>query len=149
MTAKELMIGDFVYIYAFPNDNPKQEDYRCARITGINSDEGDDNPIPFCEGRMLDTNGIFSRPIDTIEPIPLTEEILKVNGFIVNTQQAYLIDGIFLDTGLDGNAYWWQIGHCPICAINYVHELQHALRLGGFYDLADNFKIEKDKQWQY
>lgn len=75
------------------------------------------------------------------EPIPLTDEVLKANGFIVNTHQAYLIDGIFLDKGLDGNAYWWQIGHCPICAINNVHNLQHALRLCGFTELADNFKL--------
>lgn len=79
-------------------------------------------------------------------PIPLTEEILKANGFVVNTQQAYLIDGIFLDKGLDGNAYWWQIGHCPICAINYVHELQHALRICGLNELADNFKLKEDKR---
>ena len=30
-----------------------------------------------------------------------------------------------------------------LCSANYVHQLQHAVRVMGLADLADNFKIEK------
>lgn len=79
------------------------------------------------------------------EPIPLTEEILKANGF-------RLIGFHKLDFVRDegGFASYNRVTHCVSVGcdgsvkknIGYVHELQHALRLCGLDELADNFKIQ-------
>lgn len=83
-----------------------------------------------------------------VKPIPLTPEILEKNGF--ETKFGYSKyndeDDFFLIT-------WNEISHhlrirtfdndCALDKdhIDYVHELQHALRLCGLNDLADNFKV--------
>lgn len=69
-------------------------------------------------------------------PIPLTQEILEKNGWekggyeeMVNITDEY---SFALQKGVDGkNAWWWELFSSPIRPINYVHELQHALRLCG------------------
>lgn len=113
MKASKLMIGDWVY-------NPFTR--KTLRLT-------------------------FGRDLDLVEelclePIPLTKEILKKNGWIY---QKYPDDEMFiwpldneiempfrLQIGMDGNRYWVTAGIGGlICPINYVHELQHALRLCG------------------
>lgn len=78
------------------------------------------------------------------QPIPLTKEILKENGFIHK----------------DTMEEWWHEEYDPTwgmrmsdfeltdefkfgrAKINYVHQLQHALRLCGLNELADNFKLK-------
>ena len=86
------------------------------------------------------------------EPVPLTPEILEKNGFC-------FVKSSDRDTAWNG---WWiykglEIGVCCLdregnwhCCINitdsnvpceYVHQLQHALRLCELNELADNFKI--------
>ena len=77
-----------------------------------------------------------------VKPIPLTPEILEKNGWEHN--------GIFMDKRIDGNIYFsWsdEFGaelyqnNYYMCYCKYVHTLQHALRLCGFDELADNFKV--------
>lgn len=88
----------------------------------------------------------YNRP----EPILLTPEILEKNGFVfdcdfwtianprynnVRIVTYYSIGDDVADTFL---------GHWAFdenYAIDYVHELQHALRLCGFNEIANNFKI--------
>lgn len=84
------------------------------------------------------------------QPIPLTPEILEKNGF-------GFVKSSDKDTVWNG---WWiyedlELGTCCLngdwpCFINiddsnikceYVHQLQHALRLCKLDELADNFKI--------
>lgn len=121
MEAKELMIGDW-----------------CAY--GVN-----------CKGRVTaltehlitlsvdgdEINGLYMLVPDMVRPIPLTEEILVKNGF----------DRQYYD---DGDSYWWAVfdgwfnvnfdhSECSEgefrcvqfrdLVINYVHQLQHFLRL--------------------
>ena len=85
-------------------------------------------------------------------PVPLTPEILEKNGFV-------FVKSSDKDTVWNG---WWiyenlELGTCCLdregnwpCCINitdsnvpceYVHQLQHALRLCGLNEVADNFKI--------
>ena len=88
---------------------------------------------------------------DLLEPIPLTLEILERNGF-------ELRDGFFYhriddkphhyDFKLKKGGVFTSEGYTLECGIyrltiRYVHELQHALRLCGLNDLADNFKMEE------
>jgi hypothetical protein len=77
---------------------------------------------------------------DTVEPIPITEEILKKNGFLLKRDEIfgwYFCGDVSLEYTADGrhdDAYWaFTCGNKDndVCLIvmHYVHELQHALRL--------------------
>ena len=66
---------------------------------------------------------------DTVEPIPLTEEILKKNGFLGNDYGEIIIGEwrIMCDCS---NVAILHNEHVDIdIPIRYVHELQHALKL--------------------
>lgn len=92
----------------------------------------------------------YSRDIQ-VKPIPLTPEILKNNGFVLRGKTYILkwrgadihwrkTDGYASITApnnlkLEG---WRSISNGYFC---YVHTLQHALRLCGFDELAENFKV--------
>ena len=87
-------------------------------------------------------DGIETHDISKISPIPLTAEILEKNGWERN--------GIFMKKRIDENTHlrWADIcgsvlsqGNYYMCDCKYVHTLQHALRLCGFDELANNFKI--------
>ena len=126
MEATELMIGDWVY--NTHNRKPEQ----------------------VCEIRermvMLDYNDLYD--YDEIEPIPLTEEILKANGYEehVGEKGAY---GVTIaphfkrddspEVFCDGHPFsvWFDE---PV-DIKYVHQLQHVLRL---YGAEKEIKIKED-----
>ena len=139
MKANELMIGDWVY-----NTNNRQNE-RVQEITsGL---------------VMLDYNDMYD--YNEIEPIPLTPEILEKNGFIKDADKddrsadAY---HLLVPTGFERNSFTIQVNlyREPICGVStlvkcwggippynegmndihlcnadYVHQLQHALRLCG------------------
>lgn len=67
-----------------------------------------------------------------LSPIPLTAEILEKNGDIKD------ICGV-RDNG-QGKECWMLI-YVPAINLYHIHELQHALRLCGLTELADNFQI--------
>ena len=84
------------------------------------------------------------------ESIPLTEQILKKNSFTLDYNDYHLW------RCLRGNLLLRQWGrefgihikgtriayNTALCNIQYVHQLLQVLRLCGFDDLADNFKVE-------
>lgn len=91
------------------------------------------------------------------EPIPLTEEILEAIGFTMYYENSYQkIYSIFLNDDEDCVEYKFSIPSEDFhllkiylqggVAINiytlYFHELQHALRLCGLTDLANNLKLD-------
>lgn len=87
--------------------------------------------------------------IDYVEPIPLTEEILKKNGFERNS--IYLEKDnvmVFLGERIMFSFFDDWAAECTIdnFTIKYVHELQHLLRLCGLSYLADNFKVVGDEK---
>lgn len=81
-----------------------------------------------------------------VEPIEITTEILEANGFEnyknIGSIRYFIKDGVKYEVH-QGLLYF---GRGEIQGIEYVHELQHILRLIGINDLADNFKIKEGGQ---
>lgn len=137
MEAKELMIGDWVRMRRC--DIPNATFYTSKVI-------------------CLSKNGFLE-----YEAIPLTEDILKENGFPAEEEASCKTYRLWLgdcyEDGFvfvafhnfnDGQHISLSIQAIPphklstlTIEIKFVHELQHALRLCGLNELADNFKIEK------
>ena len=122
MEATELMIGDWVGVF----DEGIMKD--CRQVDWIRTGE-----IGMRYHKVW--------AIGCIEPIPLTPEILEKNGW--NHSNRLMI------TRIDDNDFYWseELGRIlyknqyNMCNCKYVHNLQHALRLCGLDELADNFKI--------
>lgn len=135
MEAKELMIGDWVCENSIPH-----QIYELGTT--------------FCTDRK--TNLLFT---DSLQPVLLTEEILMENGFRPVSTWMYKavrecgtfdvcvdlrydeiqiskISGVGTDCEECDYDSRISLGHTP-----RVHELQHALRLCGLREFADNFKI--------
>ena len=80
-------------------------------------------------------NGLIVARIEEIQHVILTKEMLKENGFSPFGNDA------------------WAVGHYELIrdmrihigalsmSVAYVHQLQNALRLCKYDDLADNFKV--------
>lgn len=119
MKANELMIGDWVALsFDLLKDScqPFKAKLNLKNIVAIH------------DGKLV------------AEPIPLTEEILKANGWTYDDiDYAWCLDKF-------PDLYKHEEGFCNYydgieVRLNYVHELQQALRLCGLNELADNFKV--------
>lgn len=114
MEAKDLMIGDWLF-----------DGHVYAQVTSIT-----------CDGNIETTHNEHSN-IELIEPIPLTPEILEKNGWVKDLYSVESYDNEELEclslwVGEDGkNKWWWHVGVDLVTPINYVHQLQHAMRLCG------------------
>ena len=126
MKQTDLMIGDWVRIKGHLDYDKVQE---------IARDENMQWYISFACSATLFRAYEF-------EPVLLTPEILEKNGWERN--------GIFMEKKIDENTHlsWTDIcgsvlsqGNYYMCDCNYVHTLQHALRLCGGDELANNFKM--------
>lgn len=83
---------------------------------------------------------------DTFSPIPITEDILIKMGFEKKKTMWYIKDTFMGIEFKDGTITKCIFGHDMIYlpglhAIKYVHQLQHALRLCGRADFANNFEL--------
>lgn len=127
MKATELMIGDIVSVVI-----PRIVMQITKHKIGYHRTE-----LPFGECKMT-----YARLAD-ITPIPLTPEILEKNGWNDEMHRFYNDDTFCeLDLRIDNGHYTWVVCGASVCSFTYVHELQHALRLCGLNDEADNFKVE-------
>ena len=127
MKCQELQIWDWITDgHGFP-----------MQITNV----GDDYAYATFEGNEGDP-WEFDDKDDRPEPILITPEILEKNGWERN--------GIFMEKRIDENTHlsWTDIcgsvlsqGNYYMCDCKYVHTLQHALKLCGLDELANNFKI--------
>lgn len=125
MKATELMIGDWV----LQNDTLHQN--RPCRIAGIYDDVIVDvtgEKVPLHESHL--------------NPIPLTEEILNKNGFyfyrineLCSNSNYFNEDEelkLELSLGRSGKIFWTvNATEYILMPLDYVHQLQHALRLCG------------------
>lgn len=134
MRADELQIGDFIMYN--PNvfiEDEYEPSHKCYPSQIKNGEDID----LACEG--------------CYEPIQLTEEILKKNGFEEDKYKIYTIpDAMYDQIKIDildqssisiGNTFDEYGLLNSFTYIAYVHELQHALRLCGLNELANNFKV--------
>ena len=132
MKATELMIGDWVMVKVL-------------------------SQIPNTYVLHTWTANDYSMDIQ-VKPIPLTPEILEKNGFergvvipskfyrnIDNEQLIFCPHGSCYDLGY---VHWNESNDADIMhrlevqqPIMYIHQMQHALRLFGLDELADNFKV--------
>ena len=142
MKATELMVEDWVLINNIP--------HKIQAIDSIDAEiQADDELYYIGEDRYHSE--------DKVEGIPLIPEILEKNGF-----EMFKYDGWVHYYRIFGNSALPFVLHSMIggemlsqevnlfststdtnCGIdiNYVHELQHALRLCKLNKLADNFKL--------
>ena len=103
MKANELMIGDWVNFGSFVRQVIQSDYYQ-------------------------DVNG--DCVLDGVKPVPLTAELLKKNGFVVEPEYCFgeplqyceIVDGSWIY--ISGENY-------VEGKLEYVHELQHALKLCG------------------
>lgn len=126
MKANELMIGDWV-LY----------DDRIVHILDV------------MENYIYELKDGY-KPVNLAEPIPLTPEILEKNGFSDRGKAGWQNPDYDATYYLDKYTFAKNVYKCTIDDsvdvdlihnIKYVHELQHALRICGLNELADNFKI--------
>ena len=135
MKTSELQLGDKVSCLGDP-------------VSVVSLSLNDDEPI----GIMSPLKKIFTFREKDVYPVQLTTDVLLNNGFtqdtigsglilhIDNSENLYVLvnyryNGECRNVGISNNMY--NIS----CPIKYVHELQHALRLCGLSELADNLKI--------
>lgn len=111
MTAKELMIDDWVY-----NTHNRQNEQVAEIGSGL---------------VMLAYNDLYE--YDEIEPIPLTDAILKANGFEYHHKNFAALSHVhpfqlkMVEWPDENGIGLWMIG--GLFKIRYVHELQHAMKL--------------------
>lgn len=82
------------------------------------------------------------------EPVPLTPEILLKNGFHSNGVDVFEYTGALYEPLIQisiGRRFLFVIidymSYRIEMPVHEVHELQHALRIFGLHELANNFKI--------
>lgn len=122
MKATELMIGDRVFIAGSPTRTIKQ--LTKHKVGYIAND--------------YDTRVYYTRT-EFVFGVPLTAEILEKNGW-KEYPQVYSRQKLRFDIcRFEDEVGITLQGNCIV--LKYVHQLQHALRLCGLNDLADNFKV--------
>ena len=113
METKELMIGDKVMVKVL-------------------------SQIPDTYVLHTWTANDYSRDLQ-VKPIPLTAKILEKNGWWYDVEDMWLHDEIdFSIEKWNGKFQCYDINQIKLYS---VHQLQHALRLCGLDELADNFKV--------
>ena len=139
MNYKELIIGDIVNIKCLNIED--EEVFLPGKIVSVGED--------FVSAIAIDDTYQFGCP-KIFEGVPLTAEILEKSGFKKHDNrfvykeykleisiEKYEDDNIILSIGHTHHGRYDNIH----VLIRYVHEIQHALRLFGLGDIADNFKI--------
>lgn len=139
----DLQINDWVYDKSFTPSN-----FPC-RIYSIEGRyprrDKDFNDKPLIDVWVGD--GFLTSHIENIEPIPITIEILTKNGFTKVNSQRYDYGCPDTDCYVKVNPKKNMIhvngrnANCNLYYHSFIHELQHALRLCGLNEFADNFKI--------
>ena len=134
MKANELMIGDLCESFV---------DKEIVRIEWLNKDY----PEVTYPNTDMPNGMILQHNYTQLTPISLTAEMLEKNGF-----EKYEMYHTLHERNVRIEYYWHESRleiqpydgepWIKLAPIHYVHELQHALRLCGLTELADNFKVK-------
>jgi hypothetical protein len=113
MKKEDLMIGDWVNIQTERDDEPMYSQVEQLWECEIDAD--------------------FQTDYKNVYPIELTEEILHKNGFLVDSNGIfYLKENLKFGLKKDIDYGYWFANRSDneyICTCDYVHELQHILKL--------------------
>jgi hypothetical protein len=140
MKATNLMIGDWVNINFDVDYKTGNPIYGYVQVNSINKDGTIDVDCTFDNSKSMQ-DGWY---LKLIEPIPLTPEILKKNGFVnsyidlsLNKDSIYKYNHFYTGNSVIvdmesnklivkfENDIWMNL---PYCRTIYVHELQHVLK---------------------
>lgn len=114
LTVTDLMLGNWVICY-HPS---RQKSFEKVSIDLLHTMQEQEY------GHIKEDSPLFR----IVEPIPITHEILKKNGFI-------RINAAVITYKLTEYLYWTprglehELSEIPICHLNYIHELQNTLKL--------------------
>lgn len=115
MKASDLMIGDWVYYIHTEDGIAPYKEVVCIKAEDL-----------CCDACIIETH---------YEPIPLTAEILEKNGFTrfgtdyILKQRHFGLENPSIPSNYLDN-YWLRVSIKAV-HIEYVHQLQHALRICG------------------
>ena len=139
MKAKELMIGDWVAYRHKYMLNPL-----LCEVISIDVPHGE-LVLRHLQSEKVDEFGnkyykVIKTRYEDVFAIPLTAEILEKNGWSLKPINEKASIWCHPDIPFHLSSYL-KIWEFDMFSFNYIHELQHALRLCGLNELADNFKI--------
>ena len=119
MKATDLMIGDWVLYIG-------DEEPCIKKVTEITS---------LKQVELTDKNNWIIVGENYAQPIELTDDILKKNGFLVDSNGIfYLKENLLVGIKKDNDYGYWFTNRADnykeyICSCDFVHELQHILKL--------------------
>lgn len=140
MKATELMICDWVQSWC--------EDYEPYEIVLVRMQVEfvSHGIVHGKKGMFYDETQLLGRKYGILEPITLTAEILRENGWTTDghtwehNDVLFEIEGEYNHKKYNSPLYIY-CGNIDT-ELKYVHQLQHALRLCGLNELADDFKVK-------
>ena len=131
MDRHELMVGDWIETLNQNNE-----------VCKVQVNEIQDKQVSF----YYQNHYYLGASCENVKAVALTKEMLEKNGFEF-FDSSYFNDVVsitFFSTGIYFICHVYKGEVCDVIErhINYVHELQHLLRLCELTDMANNFKIE-------
>lgn len=131
MDRHELMVGDWIETL---NQNKE--------VCRVQVNEIQEKQVSF----YYKNHYYLGASYDNVKPIALTKEMLLLNGFEFFDSSYFndIVSITFFPSCIYFICHVYKGKGCNIieCHINYVHELQHLLRMGGLTEMSNNFKIE-------
>lgn len=133
MNAEEISVTDWVTFYDKDDDSLRE-----LQITEICAQKSFSRYIVL--GYSAETNKTYINHAKILSPIPLTREMMSLNGFTENHYEmcTFWYKDMYVRVGAERHNV---VGGRSFQII-YVHQLQRLLRLVGFDELAANFKIK-------
>lgn len=146
MKTEDLMIGDWVHLIntihnvSFPENGVIQDEGYTTNHTPIKITTISENCVSYYSKKF---ESYITLSNEDIEPIPLTPGMLEKNGFEVSSEHAryyfeedeekyeFVLRKMYYINDTEKQKGWAFYAFNVVTIIDYVHELQHALRMCG------------------